>query len=462
MASLQGQPRPKAGVFAVREAPLLAHNLKAALLQQPLKAYRAQRAFLSLLSFGDGKALATRAGGWLPALTGRWVWRWKDHIDRRFMAMFSRLTPRTMDTQEKPAPVLWGEEPQPVSALAMRCGGCGAKVGAQVLANVVGELTTVVRDDVQVGLQAPDDAAVLALPANTPLVQSVDQFRALVDDPFEQGRLAALHALSDLFAMGAQPQSAQALVTLPYARAELQARDLRQLMAGALRELNRVHCQLTGGHTSEGAELSMGFVVNGLGRHGLLTKTGLQPGDQLLLTKPLGTGCLFAARAQGATQGRWIDSALQQMTQSNGPAAECLAAHGARACTDVTGFGLVGHLAEMLRPAGLSATLDLAHLPILPGALACLARGITSSLQPQNLQLRTALAEWPQWQQHPRAGLLFDPQTNGGLLAGLPSAQLETTLEELKNLGYRAAVIGTVSEATEALINLTDSAVAPT
>ncbi|UTA48193.1 selenide, water dikinase SelD [Simiduia sp. 21SJ11W-1] len=457
VASLSGQARPKAGVFAVRQAPVLAHNLRAWLLKLPLNRYRAQRAFLSMLSLGDGQALATRVGGWLPVFSGGWVWRWKNRIDKRFMAMFSGLHSNPMQPTGLPAAALWGDEAAPVSPNTMRCGGCGAKVGASVLAQVVGSLDTLARDDVLMGLQSPDDAAVLQLPANTRLVQSVDQFRAIVDDPYTQGRLAALHALSDLYAMGAEPQSAQALISLPHAREALQARDLHQIMAGALAELTPAGCQLTGGHTSEGAELTTGFVVNGLGTEPLLTKAALCPGDNLILTKPLGTGCLFAARAAGAAQGDWITQALAQMTRSNGPAAQALRAHQVKSCTDVTGFGLLGHLVEMLRAAGVSARLNLAQLPVLAGAETCLALGHQSSLQPQNLQQRTALGDWASWQQHPRYGLLFDPQTNGGLLAGVAASHTDALLAALAAQGVEAACIGEVYPAAETLVQLADT-----
>ncbi|MBB3166846.1 selenide, water dikinase SelD [Simiduia aestuariiviva] len=457
IASLLGQTRPKAGVFAVRQAPVLTHNLRALLLAQPLRRYRAQRAFLSLLSLGDGVALGTRAGGWLPTLAGRWVWRWKDRIDRRFMAMFTHLVPRQMAPGTAPNDALWGDQTPPPSAAAMRCGGCGAKVGAKVLAQVVHQLDTIERAEVRIGLNDPDDAAVLQWPTEAVLVQSVDQFRALVDDPFVQGQLAALHALSDVFAMRAEPHSAQALVTLPYAREALQVRDLTQLMAGALQVLNGAHCQLTGGHTSEGAELSMGFAVNGLARGPLLTKAGLCVGDHLILTKPLGTGCLFAARAQRATKGRWVHKALVHMLQSNGPAAELLARHGARACTDVTGFGLVGHLSEMLRASHLSARLQLNRLPALDGALACLAKGYVSSLQTQNLQARAAVKSASQWESDPRFALLFDPQTSGGLLAGVPANQVAPLLVALTAAGLQGVDIGVVTPVDDHLIALVDA-----
>ncbi|MFC6755199.1 FAD-dependent oxidoreductase, partial [Halorubrum tibetense] len=173
-AALMGQPRPKAGVFAVRQASVLFDNLMATLLKQPLRAYRAQTSFLSILSLGDGTAMATRANGMMPTLSGRWVWRWKDRIDRSFMALFSGLEPRLEPMSGAPqtslAPALlsqMGSETTPaMSQLAMRCGGCGAKVGADILSKVVAELDTVKRPEVVIGLDDPDDAAAIRFNAD--------------------------------------------------------------------------------------------------------------------------------------------------------------------------------------------------------------------------------------------------------------------------------------------------------
>ncbi|MDN3638170.1 selenide, water dikinase SelD [Simiduia curdlanivorans] len=456
-AALVDQPRPKAGVFAVRQAPVLFNNLIATLLKQPLRAYRAQASFLSILSLGDGSAMATRANGVMPTLSGRWVWRWKDRIDRKFMAMFSALAPMPAQQASSIAPALWrdgDDAAPPLSELAMRCGGCGAKVGADILSKVVAELETVNRPEVLIGLDDPDDAAALRFDADTTIVQSVDQFRAIIDDPFLQGQIAAHHALSDLHAMHASPHSAQALVTLPFARDAITARDLSQLMAGALKVLNAENCQLTGGHTSEGLEASMGFAVNGIANTRMLTKAGLEVGDHLILTQPLGTGALFAARARGFSQGPWIAQALFYMAQSNRAAADILHAKGAHACTDVTGFGLAGHLMEMLKASHLSARLTLDAIPLLDGALACVTEGITSSLQPHNLRLQAGIEAVEQQLAKPRVQLLFDPQTSGGLLAGLPANQAAGALAALIEAGYNASVIGKVTPAAKHLVSL--------
>ena len=183
-----------------------------------------------------------------------------------------------------------------------------------------------------------------------------------------------------------------------------------------------------------------------------MRKGGMQPGDVLLLTKPIGTGTLFAAHARHAARGRWVDAALQSMVLSNRAGAQVLRAHGATACTDLTGFGLLGHLVEMTRPSGVDAELSLGALPLLAGAVECVKAGIVSSLQPANVRLRRALRNGQDFVHDPRYALLFDPQTAGGLLASVPAAQAPACLQALRAAGYpHTAVIGQVLAQAEAL-----------
>jgi selenide,water dikinase len=452
-AAMIGQPLEKAGVFAVRMGPALAGNLRRTLLGQPLKPYRPQRRWLALISTGDRHAIASRGAFYAR---GDWVWRWKDWIDRRFMLRFSTF-PTMPEAGTKPGeqiPLEAVEQTQAISALAMRCGGCGAKVGATVLARALARVQPIERDDVLIGLHAPDDAAVLRVPPGKVLVHSVDFFRAFVDDPWLFGRIAANHALGDLFAMGADAQSATAIATVPPGLEDKVEDTLFQMMSGAVSVLNEAGCALVGGHTGEGRELALGFAVNGLIDESLattMTKGGLRPGDVLILTKPIGTGTLFAAHARLAARGRWIDAALASMQVSNRDAAACLTAHGARACTDLTGFGLLGHLLEMTRASGVDAELELDALPLLEGAAETVAAGILSSLHPANTRLRRALRNQQEALDHPNYPLLFDPQTAGGLLAGVPAERAEACLAELRRLGYAAAArIGRVLPRGEA------------
>ncbi len=455
VASMINHPLEKAGVFAVRQGAPLAQNLRRAVAGKELAGYRPQQRWLALISTGDRHAVASRGA---LGFEGAWVWRWKDWIDRRFMRKFSQFPV----TAPPPAPASRAavalnqeEAAQAISAIAMRCGGCGAKVGATVLARALGALQPVARDDVLIGLHAPDDAAVVRVPPGKAMVHTVDFFRAFIDDPYLFGKVAANHALGDIFAMGAEAQSATAIVTVPPGL-EAKVEDLLfQMMSGAIEVLNDARCALVGGHTGEGKELALGFAVNGLVDEDLesvLRKGGMQAGDVLILTKPIGTGTLFAAHARGAARGRWIDAALVAMCQSNRLGSQCLREHGATACTDLTGFGLLGHLVEMTRPSGVDAELSLAALPVLEGAEETSTAGILSSLQPANVRLRRALRNQGEAVNHPRYPLLFDPQTAGGLLASVPSGRAEACLNALRALGYQqAAAIGRVLPQGEAL-----------
>lgn len=445
IADVLDHPRPKAGVFAVRQGKPLAENLVRALQGKTLKAFKPQTRFLSLVSTGDKYAVASR-GNW--ALSGKWVWRWKDAIDQKFMHSLNKLGLKQSSTNNK--------ESKPGEQVSMRCGGCGAKVGQPILQRVIKKISLshseLFSPKAQMSLSGPDDAAVFSVPENKHLVQSVDAFRRFIDDDYLFGQIAANHALGDIFAMGAEPHSAQAIVTLPFASEEKVEQQLLHLMLGASKVFDAANMPIIGGHTAEGSELSLGFAVNGLAEQDkLLTKGGLQMGDVLILTKSLGTGALFAADMRGQAKGVWVKSAIDTMLHSNQRASEILFSHGVKACTDVTGFGLAGHLLEMLQPSKCRAKLNLNALPLLEGVMALMQKGFFSSLHEQNKQLEQKMMAYIDLAfegNHPvLKEILFDPQTAGGLLAGIPANNAQACLQELKDLGYQdACVIGEVLE----------------
>ena len=444
VANMDGHPRPKAGVFAVRQGKPLADNLRRVLLGKPPRPFRPQKRFLSLISAGNRYAVASR-WGW--AMKGAAMWRLKDWIDRRFMKQFDDLPEMEEARTAAPTPGLAGPEAlKELSAMASRCGGCGAKVGHTVLSRVVGRLHPGVSNDVLIGLDAPDDAAVVRVPERKVMVHTVDFFRSMIDDPYIFGQIAANHSLGDIFAMGAEPQTALAIATVPYGLEEKMEDDLFQMMSGALRVLDGAGAALVGGHTSEGAELGLGFAINGTAAEETLLRKGpMASGEMLILTKPVGTGTLFAADMRHKAKGWWIETALDTMLLSSCEAARCLRRFRVTACTDVTGFGLIGHLVEMIRQSDVDVTLDLSAIPFLDGALETVAAGIFSSLQPQNIRLRRAIENLESISSDPRFPLLFDPQTAGGLLAAVPGDRAAACVTELKALGYpAAAVIGRV------------------
>ncbi len=462
IAAMINHPRPKSGVYAVRQGAPLFANTRRFISGQALKPYQPQKHFLSLLNCADKTAVASR--GWL-ALQGKWLWQYKNWIDVRFMKAFSEL-PEMTATQDLAIHHNMVDDAalQRLQEIPMRCGGCGAKVGSTVLSRVIERLKTVYQglaggEGVIVGLQQSDDAAVIEVPPGKLLVQSLDYFKTFINDPYLLGRIAANHALGDLFAMGAQPHSALALATLPYSIDSIVEEELFQIMSGALEVMQAHNMTLLGGHTGEGADMAFGLNVNGfVSKDAMMTKSALQADELLILTKPLGTGTLLAANMRLKAKGRWIDGAIEQMLSSSKAAADIFNDFSVRACTDITGFGLLGHLLEMLNASEQSAHINLSALPILDGAHEMLKQGIFSSLQAENIHLRRAIKNMDEFAQHDNYPLLFDPQTAGGLLAGVAADQAATCLQQLHTAGYtQATIVGKVmtTDSTEHRITLT-------
>lgn len=443
-AALSHGQRPKAGVFAVRQAPVLFHNLRARATKGQKRRYDPQGDYLKLISLGDTRALAVRGP---LALSGALMWRWKDRIDRAFMDKFHRLP--KMPTAALPArmasaarDMLEGQPPL--------CGGCGAKIGAGTLGDVLQGLDagqgdsdapkSPPRDDVE--SRIGDDAAVLNI-GGTRQVLTTDHLRGFIEDPYLMGRIAAVHALGDIWSMGAEPQSALVSLTLPRMSPRLQRRTLSDLMDGIRAVIAAAGAEIVGGHTSQGAELSVGLSLTGLlGAGPAITHTGARPGDVLILTRPLGSGLLMAGLMQNRAQGAWVQAATRLMSQPQGDAAAILTGAGARAMTDVTGFGLAEHLHNILQASGVSADLKLADVPLMEGAAELSRTGLRASLYAENRQALGAI-DLPD---SPEAALLFDPQTAGGLLAAIPPEAADAALRDLRAAGHDAARIGAVSD----------------
>ena len=437
IAHFESQPLPKSGVYAVRAGKILAENLHRAITHRALKAYRPQKRFLSLLMTGDKHAIASR-GSW--GFKARWLWQWKDRIDQKFMAQYNNLPAMSSPNSHDASPT---EAPEN----GMRCGGCGAKIGDDILKRVMKQLSPITHDNIVIGLDAPDDAAVISPPEGKHWLQTVDYFRAFINDPYLLGRIATNHCLSDIYAMGGKAHSALAIATVPYGETAIIEDTLLQLMRGAVDSLNQQNVALIGGHSSEGAELGFGLSVNGfVDPQQLLTKGQLHHGQCLVLTKALGTGTLFAANMAGQAKGFWIEHALEQMLIDNSQAADIFQQFQASACTDITGFGILGHCVEMLKAGDCGADLHLDSLPLLTGARQCTHEGWLSSLFPENLRFNRAIINDEESEKSPLYPLLFDPQTAGGLLAAIDPTQVENCLMALHKAGLTdACMIGKVN-----------------
>jgi len=450
-AVIDNHPRPRAGVFAVRQGPPLERNIRKRLLNRRLERHIPQSRYLALVSTGCQHAIALYGsvsfGGLGPI--GKLLWKQKDRIDKKFMSMYqdlpdveSMMTSRMQgrDAENPVALAQGGDALEAMKSQAMRCGGCGSKVGHSVLSRVLSRLDIPGNACIVDGIG--DDAALLHMPADKKAVQTIDYVRDFVGDPYIFGRIAAVHALGDVWAMGAQPQAALVVATVPYATETLMERTLESLLAGACVALRESNCSLAGGHTSESREeLCIGFSVHGvIDPDKALRKSGMRNGQALILTKPVGSGVLFAADMRANAKGMWVTAAITHMQQESASAAEVLVLHGASAATDVTGFGIVGHLLEMCKASNACARVELDALPAYDGAVELLRRGFASSLHESNVRLRRAVSSSNEATTHPAYPLAFDPQTAGGLLASVPADRADECVSALQENGYTKAV----------------------
>ena len=434
-AHLTHAPRPKAGVFAVRAAPVLHDNLRAVLSGQPTRKFHPQRDYLKLISLGERSAVAEKFG---LAFSGPWLWRWKDRIDQSFMEKF-----RTLPAMPAPAlPAIRALGAEEVAGHGQPlCGGCGSKLGADALHAVLSRLPAPARTDI---LSLPgDDAAILAT-GGARQVMTTDHLRAFTNDPALMARITAVHALGDIWAMGATPQAATATVILPPMSPALQSRTMDAVMQAASDVLRAAGAEIVGGHSTTGAELTLGFTVTGLCEGAPITHAGGQPGDALILTRPIGSGTILAAEMQMRANGRHVAALLESMTRPQGDAAQAL--RSAHAMTDVTGFGLAGHLLAICRASGLRADLWLDAIPLYDGAEPLAVAGIRSTAYPANLAAAPVTGG-----SGPRTVLLHDPQTAGGLLAAVAPDQAEALVATLRMMGHGAAIIGRLQTGAPAI-----------
>ena len=394
-------PREKAGVFSVRAGPGLADNLRRVAENRPTRPIQMQQRGLQLLGDGTGAALAVW-GGLSFSLGGGALFGLKDRIDRRWMETYNEFGAAMVARMEA--------EPE-----SQRCAGCGGKVGPDVLQAQLGDRS-----------RAGDVA-----PLNDHEVASVDLLRDGFDDPFLFGKVAAVHALSDLHAAGATNPRLLAALTLPYARAVPLSRDLEQVQAG----LESAGVPVIGGHTAEGSELSAAVTVVG----DIAASAGAgtpEAGDSLILTKPLGVGLILAARMLGRVLPQDVQAAFDHCEQDNAAASAAVADFALGLRTDVTGFGLLGHLLSSL-PEGHGAVLDASALPLLAGARTAFDAGVRPSILSGN-QRATAGQVSPDLPESLSA-LLHDPQTSGGLLLSLPATEAAKAVKALRAAGYPEA-----------------------
>ena len=443
-ATIKGEPRPKSGVYAVRQGKPLAANLRRFATAKKLKPYTPQKHALALINLGNKKAIASRNNLFFQ---GGSVWSLKHSIDTGFIRKYSEF-PAMPDNFEIAKGLVDESAEQQLRNHAMRCAGCGAKIAGDALQEVLQELPRHENKDILSSGASTEDAALIQLDDGRVLLQSVDQLSAFINDPWLFAKIASNHCMSDIYAMGCMPHSALAIVGVPAAAKKISKGQLREIMLGCSEALQENDCALVGGHSAESKDLQFGLCVNGFSeRDALLSKDGMQTGDIVILCKPLGTGTLLAADMRCKAKHRWMAEALTQMLISNKKAAQCFIQYKATACTDITGFGLAGHLFEMLAPSNVELELSLADLPALDGALETLKQGILSSLHADNSLVSRDIFNSEAFRDDPRFELLFDPQTAGGLLASVPDNEAEACIQQLRDSGYvHAKAIGRVAK----------------
>lgn len=324
--------------------------------------------------------------------------------------------------------------------------GCAAKIGPGILAEVVGRLPAAKDDRLMVGVETADDAAVYRVSDEVALIQTVDFFPPMVDDPFTFGQIAAANALSDVYAMGGEPRLALNVVAFPNC---LGAEVLGEILAGGASKVKEAGAVLAGGHSINDEEPKYGLCVSGFVKPDRIWKNGgARTGDVLLLTKPLGVGLINTAVKAGMASEEAERKAVESMSCLNKMAMEALREVEVHSCTDVTGFGLTGHALETARASGKSLVIETDQLEVLPDALFYASMGLVPEGTYRNKAFNKKDVRLEEQVDEAMEDLVFDPQTSGGLLVSLKREDAETVLVRLAEAGYplKAGIVGTVTD----------------
>jgi selenide, water dikinase len=317
---------------------------------------------------------------------------------------------------------------------------------------VLGKLARQQDPNVLVGFDHADDAGVYQIAPDTALVQTVDFFTPIVDDPYTFGQIAATNSLSDVYAMGGRPLTSLALVCFPE-KGDLEI--LERILAGGLSKMMEAGCTVIGGHSIRDEETKFGYSVTGLiDPKRVLANSGARAGDALLLTKAIGTGVISTAIKKEKAQSAWVDAAVASMTTLNKGAADVLATkpYGVHAMTDITGFGLIGHARELALASNVSLRISASRIPLLDGALECVRAGYVPGGLKANRDFAECVASYEDGIPSEVRTLLFDPQTAGGLLIAVTADDAAPLLRALTMAGVAAVEIGKVIPATKPLI----------
>ncbi len=327
----------------------------------------------------------------------------------------------------------------------VRHAGCASKVSQKDLHEVLKKLPAVEDPRLIVGTATADDAGVFELTRDILVVQTVDVFTPGVDDSYTFGRIAACNSLSDVYAMGGRPITALSVIGFPVERLPLEV--MADIIRGGMDVLAEAETILLGGHSINDEEVKFGFAVTGLvNAAGIVTNAGAKPGNRLVLTKPLGTGIVSLAAQVGRASPESIAAAERSMTTLNRKAAEIMVKHGATACTDITGFGLLGHLAQMVVESKAAAEIWCDELPLFPGVPDYVRQGFYSGANERNADYSASWTEFSDEISEEMKAVLYDAQTSGGLLIAFPQEKAFEALEDMRKSGLQnAAVIGRIT-----------------
>jgi selenide, water dikinase len=337
---------------------------------------------------------------------------------------------------------------------SVKAAGCASKLSPAALDKVLGKLPRQHDSNVLVGFDHADDAGVYQIAPDQALVQTVDFFTPVVDDPYVFGQIAATNALSDVYAMGGRPVTSLALVCFPE-KADLEI--LERILAGGLSKMVEAGCIVIGGHSIRDDEPKFGYAVTGLIHpKKVLTNAGAKPGDVLIFTKALGTGVISTAIKKGKAEPAWVDTAVRSMTTLNKQAAEVIeqGEFHIHSMTDVTGFGLIGHAREMAMASNVALRFFSKDIPVLPGALECIRAGYIPGGLKNNRDFAECVVSYEAPISAELKALLFDPQTAGGLLISIVEDDCEELVLDMQDAGIPASYIGNVTASQKPLIRV--------
>jgi len=332
--------------------------------------------------------------------------------------------------------------------------GCASKISQNDLKLALAGLPHVFDPKVLVGAESCDDAGVYKLSDKLALVQTVDVFTPCVDDAYVFGQIAAANSVSDVYAMGGTPLTALSIVAFPIEK--LSPRIMNRMLQGGIDKLNEAGTVVIGGHSIKDKEIKFGFAVTGvIHPKKIIRNDKARPGDVLILTKPIGTGAICFAAQLGKAKKSWLAEIARSMTELNKAAAEVMKEAGVRCATDVTGFGLAGHLSEIAAQSGVTAEVQAGSIPVFDGVMECFRKGIISGAVERNRESSAKFVEKAADVGEDLETLIYDAQTSGGLLMCVPQRKAAAVLKELKKKGAkRAAIIGRITEKSEGRIIL--------